>query len=91
MTCEHVQLPGGGSAIVCSSRRRARCKECGRPADLLCDWKVPGKRSGTCDAPICGRCTTKPAADKDLCPTHAQAFKEWQAQRAEKGRGAANV
>lgn len=76
MTCEHVTLPNGARAIVCSTHRRARCK-CGRPAPLLCDWKVKGKRSGTCDAPICARCTTSPAPDKDLCPTHAQAFEQW--------------
>lgn len=85
MTCEHVQLPGGRAAIVCSSRRGARCKGCDRPADLLCDWKVAGKRNGTCDAPICARCSTKPAADKDLCPNHAKAFAKWRAQRVEGG------
>ncbi|WP_016745576.1 hypothetical protein [Rhizorhabdus wittichii] len=80
MTCEHVTLPGGGRAIVCSSRRRARCA-CGRPAPLLCDWKVPGKRSGACDKPICAGCSTKPAPDKDLCPEHAQAYQQWKDER----------
>jgi len=42
---------------------------------LLCDWKVPGRRSGTCDVPICSRCTASPAPDKDLCPDHAAAWK----------------
>lgn len=51
MTCERVTLPDGGAAIVCSSRRRRRCA-CGAPATLLCDWKVPGRRTGTCDAPL---------------------------------------
>lgn len=73
MTCEHVILPNGTAAIVCGRGRRQRCK-CGRPATLLCDWKVPSRRSGTCDAPICDRCTTSPAADKDLCPAHAAEF-----------------
>jgi len=81
MPCEHVIMPGGGGAIVCSSSRRQRCA-CGRVATLLCDWKVPGKRSGTCDAPICRTCSTSPAKDKDLCPKHAQAFAEWKAARA---------
>jgi hypothetical protein len=80
MTCEHVSLPGGGSAIVCSSRRRQRCK-CGRPATLLCDWKVPSKKSGTCDAPICDQCTTSPAAGKDVCPKHAPELKAWVSRR----------
>lgn len=74
MTCEHITLPSGGSAIVCSSRQKCRC---GRRATLLCDWKVPSRQSGTCDKPICSKCTTSPAPDKDLCPAHAEAFKEW--------------
>lgn len=80
MTCQGVRLPGGGAAIVCDGRRRQRC-ECGHPATLLCDWKVPGKRSGTCDKPICERCTTRPAPDKDLCRAHAAAFEDWKATR----------
>jgi hypothetical protein len=85
MTCEHVSLPGGGSAIVCSSGRSKRCA-CGGRATLLCDWKVPSRRSGTCDAPICRRCTVSPASDKDLCPDHAEAYKTW--QRRQDGGGA---
>lgn len=80
MTCEVVTMPEGGRAIVCSSRRRPRC-QCGRPAPLLCDWKVTSKRSGTCDEPICQACSTSPAQGKDLCPTHAEAFVHWQATR----------
>jgi len=76
MACEHVQV-GGTVAIVCGVRRR-KCK-CGRRATLECDWKVPTKKSGTCDAPLCDRCTTVPAPDKDLCPKHAA---EWEARRA---------
>lgn len=81
MRCERLVLPGGQAAIVCSSRRRRRCA-CGRPATLLGDWKVPTKRSGTCDQPICTSCSTSPAAGKDLCPTHAQAFKAWREARS---------
>ena len=88
MTCEHVHLSGGMSAIVCSSGRRPKCSGCGRPAGLLCDWKTPGIRNGTCDAPVCERCSTKPASNKDLCPTHAAAYEQWCAQRAD--REAAN-
>lgn len=80
MTCETVDLGNGQRAIVCGRSRRKRCK-CGRPADLLCDWRgVPaGKR--TCDAPICSRCSTSPAPGKDLCPAHAIAWREWKARR----------
>jgi hypothetical protein len=81
MTCQVITAPGGATAIVCGTRRRQRCK-CGRPAALLCDWKVPAKKSGTCDAPICDRCTTSPAPDKDLCPTRAAEFAAWKAKRA---------
>ncbi len=77
MPCEHVTLPGGIHAIVCTSRgRRKRCA-CGQPATQECDWKVPGKKSGTCDRPICKACTHVPAPDKDLCPQHAA---EWKAR-----------
>jgi len=81
MTCERVSLPGGGAAIVCGVRGRKRRCACGRPAGLLCDWKVKDNKSGTCDAPICSSCTTSPAPDKDLCPTHAAAFEQWKRER----------
>lgn len=75
MTCHHVQLENGARAIICTSERKKRCVQCGKPADLLCDWKVPSRRSGTCDKPICGNCTHSPAPDKDLCPDHAAEWK----------------
>ena len=78
MTCHHVPLPGG-AAIFCTPTRRCKC---GRRATLLCDWKVPTKRSGTCDRPICDHCTTKPAPDKDICRDHAPALAEWMAAHA---------
>jgi len=76
MPCTHVKLADGTAAIVCGGgRRRDKCSACGKPADLLCDWKVSGRRSGTCDKPICRSCTHRPARGKDLCPKHAA---EWQ-------------
>lgn len=81
MTCEHITLPGGGRAIVCSGHKAERCA-CGRRATLLCDWKVPKRRTGTCDQPICAACTTSPAPGKDLCPDHAREFEAWKAGRA---------
>jgi hypothetical protein len=80
MTCERVTMPGGGVAIVCGPRSRQRC-QCGNRATLLCDWKRPDKKSGTCDAGLCPACTTKPAPDKDLCPVHARADEEWKATK----------
>lgn len=75
MTCQHI-----GNAIVCGTSRRQRCA-CGYPATQLCDWKVAGKRSGTCDASICAQCAVSPATDKDLCPAHAKSFAAWRAAR----------
>lgn len=88
MPCQHVRLPGGGTAIVCGSRSRPKRCSCGSglPADLLCDWKRPEKKSGTCDKPLCERCSTKPAPDKDLCPEHAKAWEAWKAEVAQKGK-----
>lgn len=80
MTCTVVQAPGG-LAIVCSRTRRRRCA-CGQVAALLCDWKVPGKKSGTCDRPVCAPCATSPMPGKDLCPEHAKAWQAWKAARS---------
>lgn len=78
--CERVQLPDGGFAIICGGHSRKRCK-CGARATLECDWKMPRKRSGICDAGICTRCATSPAPGKDLCAAHAAAYEEWRAER----------
>lgn len=89
MPCETVALPGGGHAIVCSSGSRRRCAcGSGRRPLLLCDWKDPTRKSGTCDAAICSSCATSPAAGKDLCPDHAAA---WAAHPSNPARRAANV
>ena len=78
MTCRLVKLPDGVAAFVCGTTRRCQC---GNKATKLCDWKTPGSTSGTCDKPLCARCTTSPAADKDLCPGHAADWQRWQADR----------
>ena len=80
MPCEVLPMPGGGKAIVCSSGRTKRCA-CGGRAPFLCDWKVPDRRSGTCDAPICAKCATSPAPEKHLCPQHAAEFRDWRKAR----------
>ena len=76
MICSVVEMPDGVRAIVCTSGRRKRCG-CGKPAPLLCDWKVPTSKTGTCDVSLCASCSTKPAPGKDLCKTHAA---EWAAR-----------
>lgn len=87
MACQTVRLPDGGAAIVCGPRQRAQRCSCGRPAGLLCDWRIPARKSGTCDRPICDRCTTSPAPEKDLCPEHARAFEAWKKGRAPASEG----
>lgn len=84
MVCERITIDGV-TALVCGrSRRNAKCKcGSGKPADLLCDWKVKPTESGTCDAKICRACAKSPAPEKDLCPTH---WKLWEA----KGKGSAH-
>ncbi|CAN5371437.1 hypothetical protein BH10PSE14_BH10PSE14_04700 [soil metagenome] len=77
-------MPGGGVAIICSPTRRCAC---GKRATLLCDWKVPTRKSGTCDAPLCAGCSTSPVPDKDLCAKHATAFAQWKAARPIAGAG----
>ena len=73
MACEHLN-----GAIICGARTKPKyCVSCGRPANLLCDWKVKAKRSGTCDAPICDKHALRVAPDKDLCPEHQKAWEEW--------------
>ncbi len=80
MPCETFRFPGGGTAIVCSRGRQVRkkCVGCGKPATLLCDYPLQGKRAGkTCDRPICAKCATKvPGVETsehdpfNLCPQH---------------------
>ena len=74
MVCRQIKI-GDASAFVCGPARRCRC---GRPATKECDWKVPARKSGTCDAPLCDSCATAPAPEKDLCPRHAE---EWRRRR----------
>ena len=87
MACHHSTLPDGTGAIVCDRSKPKSCP-CGRRATRLCDWKVSGKKSGTCDAPLCANCSTEPAPDKDLCPAHARDWKAWKAKRQAEGRAA---
>lgn len=81
MICRTINLPGGGRAIVCGPRVPQRYCACGKPAPLLCDWKVKGKRSGTCDRPICAYHAREVETDKHLCPEHQVKHDEWLASR----------
>lgn len=76
MPCQHVKLPDGGFAIVCSRgpRRSNRCK-CGRDGAFLCDWKITkADQTTTCDRPLCETCAHEVAPEKHLCPTHVRVW-----------------
>jgi hypothetical protein len=79
MVCTPIQLPGGARGFACGPRQRRRFCACGAVAPLLCDWKVPAKKSGTCDKPICAAHASQPAPGKDLCPEHTA---EWARRQA---------
>lgn len=68
--CETVRLDNGSFAIVCGGRHRHhRCRLCGRPATLQCDYPSgPGRR--TCDAHLCRICAIPQADNVDWCKTH---------------------
>ena len=79
MGCDHVDLPGGGHAIVCGGRRRVkRCHHCPQRAPFLCDWKV--SKDKTCDTPICSTHAQEVAPEKHLCPKHQADYKAWLAR-----------
>lgn len=73
MGCTPVKLPDGATGIVCTSERRHRCDFCQRWAERQCDGpKVKrGRKSKTCDAWLCRKCTTSRPGQGDtvdLCP-----------------------
>jgi hypothetical protein len=81
VTCERIDLGGGAVAIVCHrGKRYPRCSVpgCGRVAPFLCDFPIPRKKSGTCDAKLCeGHRVQQPTAtptedSRDFCPPHAK-------------------
>jgi hypothetical protein len=78
MACVHVALPDGSGGIIrgiiCGLPKPKKCCKCRGPADREYDWKVPGRKSGTCDRPVCSKCSVSPAPEKDLCPDHAAAW-----------------
>jgi hypothetical protein len=75
MPCTHVELRGGGHAIVCGGRRKPKLCECGRVGTLLCDWKMGGGK--TCARPMCSTHASEVGPDKHLCAEHKKAFDAW--------------
>ena len=76
--CLKMQMPDGTVGIICGVRHKRQFCACGRESSLLCDWKVKGKKSGTCDAPICEQHALEAGPDKHLCPQHQRAWADWQ-------------
>ena len=76
MSCETIQIPGAGTAIVCTRSRRSipTCSidGCQGRATLLCDADTTrAGRARTCDAPICAAHATTVGHDLHHCPKHA--------------------
>ena len=75
--CLKMQMPDGTVAIICGGHAKTKYCACGREADLLCDWKVKAKKSGTCDAPVCKQHALQVGPDKHLCQEHRKAYADW--------------
>lgn len=75
MRCAKIKLPGGGSAIVCSSGgKRPKCQFCRNESTLLCDYPVAQTLAGkpiTCDANMCASCSASSSLGRDYCPDHS--------------------
>jgi hypothetical protein len=78
MSCEHIHFPDGSSVIICGLRRTKKFCSCGRIADFECDWKVPSRKSGTCDHGICKAHAQQVGPEKHLCQEHQKAWADWQ-------------
>ena len=85
MHCEHVKLPDGTAAIVCTSHRPRyrRCRVCGTIAKLQCDWKTGGGK--TCDRDLCAEHAKEVGPDKHLCPEHQVEYQFWIFRRVLEG------
>jgi hypothetical protein len=81
-----IQIGGNVGWLRMAGRRPRPCR-CGADSTRLYDWKTGATSRGgrlkavTCDEPLCDTCTSSPAPDKDLCPTHAA---EWLARTGAK-------
>lgn len=84
MPCDHVKLPNGFRAIVCSRGHRGKAWRCfcGLAGGFQCDWKVGDGK--TCDVHLCPDHATTVGEDKHLCPLHAEAYERWKDERAKK-------
>ena len=74
---DELKLPDPDSLLVRCCRIFQKFCACGRAAQFLCDWKVPSRKSGTCDAPICTYHAKQVAPGKHLCPLHQKHYDDW--------------
>jgi hypothetical protein len=75
MTCSSIRVPGFGDVVICNrSQRWPTCSVpgCDRRAPRLCDFPIPRRRSGTCDAKLCEAHAAAQGEDRDFCPAHAK-------------------
>ena len=83
MPCRTFSANGMTGFVCGPAPRRKKCAcGSGRPAIFECDWKVPERKSGTCDALICSACSSSPEKGKDLCRLHTAAWIEWKKRKA---------
>ena len=76
--CDELKLPGGLTVLVCLRGSKSKFCACGREARFVCDWKVRGSKSGTCDRLLCVQHAKQVAPLKQLCPEHQRCWEEWQ-------------
>jgi hypothetical protein len=72
MPCNYYNLGNGISVIACS-RGGKKCA-CGNHYTKLCDYPVK-TLSGTCDRPLCSKCSVSVGPNRDYCPAHARVEK----------------
>lgn len=81
--CEMRKMPDGTVMFITHSGgpRLVKCDYCQNPHSKLCDWPVPGKKSGTCDRKLCYNHSKQPVPefgkeqDIDYCPEHYELYK----------------
>jgi hypothetical protein len=73
MPCYHVDLPGGGHAIITLAKQRRKICACGNIAPNLCDAPVTRRgKPATCDKGVCPKCSTQDGEGHDYCLEHSQ-------------------
>lgn len=71
--CYHVDLPGGGAAVVCGALG-PHCGRCRRVGEFLCDFHVGGGR--TCDKRMCAKHRNQVGPGVDYCVDHYLAWQQ---------------